>query len=276
MSPAPSITAQRGSGTAPRRAPSGVRRSCRCRSRGRRPAGGLGQEPDDEHHWRIYAPARRNGVIPELLTPRSCSPHDVSPTRQLAARTRSHQGRRRGAGRRAPVHVAARRPGRRGPHGHLGAAGSRARGRALARGVLRTDWSAGLTVLASAATTLRPSNEDTHDHTDPGDHRCQRGRRQGRGGRTRRRLRRPDRARRRRSPAPYERPPLSKAVLRGEAEPDSARVHDEGFYEERAIELVHDRAVALDVDGPPGRAGGRRRHRASTWRCLPPAPSRGA
>ncbi len=47
--------------------------------------------------------------------------------------------------------------------------------------------------------------------------------------------------------APYERPPLSKAVLRGEKEPESARVHDEGFYEERAIELVHDRAVALDV-----------------------------
>jgi 3-phenylpropionate/trans-cinnamate dioxygenase ferredoxin reductase subunit len=36
---------------------------------------------------------------------------------------------------------------------------------------------------------------------------------------------------------PYERPPLSKEVLRGEKEPDSARVHDAGFYEERDIAL---------------------------------------
>jgi 3-phenylpropionate/trans-cinnamate dioxygenase ferredoxin reductase subunit len=45
---------------------------------------------------------------------------------------------------------------------------------------------------------------------------------------------------------PYERPPLSKAVLRGEEDAEVARVHPEGFYEERSIELVHDRAVALD------------------------------
>ncbi len=48
--------------------------------------------------------------------------------------------------------------------------------------------------------------------------------------------------------APYERPPLSKSVLRGEAEPESARVHPDGFYDEHTIEVVHDRAVALDVD----------------------------
>jgi 3-phenylpropionate/trans-cinnamate dioxygenase ferredoxin reductase component len=47
--------------------------------------------------------------------------------------------------------------------------------------------------------------------------------------------------------APYERPPLSKAVLRGEAEPDSTRVHPDGFYRDHDIELVHDRATALDV-----------------------------
>jgi 3-phenylpropionate/trans-cinnamate dioxygenase ferredoxin reductase subunit len=46
---------------------------------------------------------------------------------------------------------------------------------------------------------------------------------------------------------PYERPPLSKAVLRGEAEPVSARVHPEGFYDDHDIELVTDRVVALDT-----------------------------
>ena len=46
---------------------------------------------------------------------------------------------------------------------------------------------------------------------------------------------------------PYERPPLSKGVLRGEAEPESARVHsDDGFYRENDIEFVADRVTALD------------------------------
>src|SRR5690606_38571163 len=47
--------------------------------------------------------------------------------------------------------------------------------------------------------------------------------------------------------APYERPPLSKAVLRGETQPDVARVHRDGFYADHGIELVTDRAVALDA-----------------------------
>jgi 3-phenylpropionate/trans-cinnamate dioxygenase ferredoxin reductase component len=46
--------------------------------------------------------------------------------------------------------------------------------------------------------------------------------------------------------APYERPPLSKAVLRGEAEPASTRVHPDGFYDEHDIELVTDRVVGID------------------------------
>jgi 3-phenylpropionate/trans-cinnamate dioxygenase ferredoxin reductase subunit len=46
---------------------------------------------------------------------------------------------------------------------------------------------------------------------------------------------------------PYERPPLSKAVLRGEADPESARVHDADFYATNGIELIVDRAVALNV-----------------------------
>jgi 3-phenylpropionate/trans-cinnamate dioxygenase ferredoxin reductase subunit len=56
---------------------------------------------------------------------------------------------------------------------------------------------------------------------------------------------------------PYERPPLSKAVLRGEKEPDTARVHPDGFYDEHAIELVNDRADTLDpASRTLGLAGG--------------------
>jgi 3-phenylpropionate/trans-cinnamate dioxygenase ferredoxin reductase subunit len=47
---------------------------------------------------------------------------------------------------------------------------------------------------------------------------------------------------------PYERPPLSKAVLRGEAEPESARVHPQDFYADHDIELVTERVAALDAD----------------------------
>ena len=36
---------------------------------------------------------------------------------------------------------------------------------------------------------------------------------------------------------PYERPPLSKEYLRGETGADKVFVHDEGFYDEHAIEL---------------------------------------
>ncbi|MGQ0618059.1 MAG: NAD(P)/FAD-dependent oxidoreductase [Acidimicrobiia bacterium] len=46
--------------------------------------------------------------------------------------------------------------------------------------------------------------------------------------------------------APYERPPLSKDVLRGDKETDAARVHPDGFYAERSIDLVNDRAVRID------------------------------
>jgi 3-phenylpropionate/trans-cinnamate dioxygenase ferredoxin reductase subunit len=48
---------------------------------------------------------------------------------------------------------------------------------------------------------------------------------------------------------PYERPPLSKAVLRGEAEPESAVVHPASFYAEHDIDVVTDRAVHLDTVG---------------------------
>jgi 3-phenylpropionate/trans-cinnamate dioxygenase ferredoxin reductase subunit len=48
---------------------------------------------------------------------------------------------------------------------------------------------------------------------------------------------------------PYERPPLSKAVLRGEAAPGTTRVHDDGFYARNDIDLLTGRtAEALDLD----------------------------
>lgn len=37
---------------------------------------------------------------------------------------------------------------------------------------------------------------------------------------------------------PYERPPLSKGVLLGKDEPDSAYVHDEGWYDDHDVELL--------------------------------------
>jgi 3-phenylpropionate/trans-cinnamate dioxygenase ferredoxin reductase component len=48
---------------------------------------------------------------------------------------------------------------------------------------------------------------------------------------------------------PYERPPLSKEYLRGEAERASAAVHEAGFYAEHDIELRTGTAVTgLDID----------------------------
>ena len=47
--------------------------------------------------------------------------------------------------------------------------------------------------------------------------------------------------------APYERPPLSKAVLRGEAEPASTRVHPDRFYDDHGIELTTDHVIAIDT-----------------------------
>lgn len=48
---------------------------------------------------------------------------------------------------------------------------------------------------------------------------------------------------------PYERPPLSKAVLRGDAAPESTQVHDEDFYDAHDIELLTGRTVeTVDIE----------------------------
>jgi 3-phenylpropionate/trans-cinnamate dioxygenase ferredoxin reductase subunit len=48
---------------------------------------------------------------------------------------------------------------------------------------------------------------------------------------------------------PYERPPLSKTLLRGEADPETTRVHDDAFYATHGVELLTGRTVEdLDPD----------------------------
>src|SRR5690242_10233977 len=44
---------------------------------------------------------------------------------------------------------------------------------------------------------------------------------------------------------PYQRPPLSKAYIKGTAAPDSLSFRPEKFYRDQNIELVADRAVAV-------------------------------
>jgi 3-phenylpropionate/trans-cinnamate dioxygenase ferredoxin reductase subunit len=49
---------------------------------------------------------------------------------------------------------------------------------------------------------------------------------------------------------PYERPPLSKDILRAEKEPDSSRVHESGFYAEHSIDLLTgDPVASIDPAG---------------------------
>src|SRR3954469_23920970 len=45
---------------------------------------------------------------------------------------------------------------------------------------------------------------------------------------------------------PYQRPPLSKAYLKGEGRPDSLMFRPGKFFSDQNIELVADRAVSID------------------------------
>jgi 3-phenylpropionate/trans-cinnamate dioxygenase ferredoxin reductase subunit len=57
---------------------------------------------------------------------------------------------------------------------------------------------------------------------------------------------------------PYERPPLSKDYLRGDAARDSVHVHEASFYDERAIELRTGTPVTgIDIGGRSVALGGR-------------------
>jgi 3-phenylpropionate/trans-cinnamate dioxygenase ferredoxin reductase subunit len=48
---------------------------------------------------------------------------------------------------------------------------------------------------------------------------------------------------------PYQRPPLSKAYLKGTGGPDSLMFRPEKFYHDQKIDLISDRAVSIDRDG---------------------------
>ena len=75
---------------------------------------------------------------------------------------------------------------------------------------------------------------------------------------------------------PYERPPLSKDYLRGEAGREKVYVHDEGFYAEHDIELrLERRAVRPGPVQQRGRARQRRAASATTGCCSRPARSPG-
>ena len=45
---------------------------------------------------------------------------------------------------------------------------------------------------------------------------------------------------------PYQRPPLSKAYLKGTGGPDSLMFRPDKFYHDQKIELIADRAVSID------------------------------
>src|ERR1700743_3987944 len=45
---------------------------------------------------------------------------------------------------------------------------------------------------------------------------------------------------------PYQRPPLSKAYLKGEGKPDSLMFRPDRFYRDQNIELIADRAAFID------------------------------
>ena len=45
---------------------------------------------------------------------------------------------------------------------------------------------------------------------------------------------------------PYQRPPLSKAYLKGEGRPDSLMFRPDKFYRDQNIELIYDRAAFID------------------------------
>ena len=170
------------------------------------------------------------------------------------------QGRGRRPRGRAPVHVAARRRDVGRPHGHLGAPRAHPRRFPDPPGVPRPHegdvtmaGSAGTFVIigaslagAKAAETLREEGFD--------------GRIVLVGAETER---------------PYERPPLSKEYLRGEAGREKIWVHDDAsFYDAHDIELrLGTTAVGIDAGRSGGRAG---RRRAAVVRPAPAGDRRRA
>ncbi|MFI2651059.1 FAD-dependent oxidoreductase [Micromonospora fulviviridis] len=71
---------------------------------------------------------------------------------------------------------------------------------------------------------------------------------------------------------PYERPPLSKGLLTGGAEPDSVYVHEAGWYAAHDVDL-RTTARAVAVDRSAARSGSPTASTSGTTSCCwPPAP----
>ncbi len=72
---------------------------------------------------------------------------------------------------------------------------------------------------------------------------------------------------------PYERPPLSKDLLLGKADRNTAFVHEPGWYAEHDVDLRLGSRVTSST-GPPGRCAWKTARRSATPGCCwPPAPS---
>ena len=167
-----------------------------------------------------------------------------------------------------------RRPGNRRPHRHLGPARPAAQRPALAAGVPHPQRRRHLNhrLIKGVAHVRHPNVHLCHRRGRPGRRQAAEAlRAEGFDGRL---LLLGEEAER-----PYERPPLSKAYLRGETDRDSLYVHQDGFYAAHDIEL-HNSSGPLDRPGrPSARAGLRRTHRlrpAAGGHRRRPAPPRRA
>ena len=58
---------------------------------------------------------------------------------------------------------------------------------------------------------------------------------------------------------PYDRPPLTKGLLRGDSAEADLPLEDEAWLDEQRVDLISGRAVALDPEPPPGAVVGRPR-----------------
>ena len=73
---------------------------------------------------------------------------------------------------------------------------------------------------------------------------------------------------------PYNRPPLTKELLRGESSEDELPIEAEAWLQEHDVRLVCGRAVTLDPASARGDAVGRARASLREAACSRPAPSR--
>ena len=68
---------------------------------------------------------------------------------------------------------------------------------------------------------------------------------------------------------PYQRPPLSKAYLKGTGGPDSLMFRPENFYSDQNIDLISDRAVSIDRAARKVLLASALRSNTAIWRWRP-------